>query len=71
MSAPDGGPAFPYEEGANTKKGMSLRAWLAGQALSGTAGILGIPHAPGWTPEDIAARAVAIADAVIAKLGTT
>lgn len=67
----DGGPAFPCEGGENsvlhTAPGMSLRAWLAGQALSALIAqedeITHIDQMDG-----IAMDAVQIADAVISQL---
>jgi hypothetical protein len=44
---------------------LTLRQWLAGQALALTA------HIPERDPRDIAQKAVAIADAVIARLKET
>ena len=78
----DGGPAFPrpasidprdgdltdgnrYVESAD---GMSLRAWLAGKALTGLVarGHGGVPEPD--ADERLAARCVRLADAVIAEL---
>jgi len=66
-----GGPAFPEvrvvyggEYNRETKyyyRGMTLRDWLAGQALAGMATHL-MPN------EQVAANAVEIADLIIAKL---
>ena len=61
----DGGPAFPYEGASSDerKRGMSLRAWLAGQAIRARWG-----DGTAMTPEDAAQFAVQLADAVIAEL---
>ena len=66
MSRPDGGPAFPmvrpgtYVRG--TDKGMSLRDWFAGMALSR------MPDGyVDW--QGMAEDAYAIADAMIAERG--
>lgn len=84
----DGGPAFPFDEidpneghydGRYEVKrqhdGMSLRAWLAGQAISGmTDGVLGMignepsAHAHGACNSVIAERAIALADEIIRRL---
>ncbi len=71
MSKPDGGPAFPDQEGS----GMSLRAWLAGQALIG---LLSTNQAITMNPdgdkkttfrsEDFAEMSVFMADAMLAEL---
>lgn len=62
----DGGPAFPlgcYDLGLGRStlpvRGMSLRDWLAGQALAGGA-IVG-------APADTARKCFAIADAMLAE----
>ena len=73
----DGGNAFPVyvpegpiladgspEYAAYVRPGMSLRAWLAGQAL---AGLMANPHASG-DDGAIARGACMLADAVIAEL---
>lgn len=72
----DGGPAFPQHgwssdpnvvERMNGRQGMSLRAYLAGQAL---AGIMARNHGDGsLTLEDLAEDAVAVADLTIWALG--
>jgi hypothetical protein len=69
----DGGPAFPIPavrgEGFTAypqRDGMSLRAWIAGHALAG------MTATPGRDLSDAVAIAivvVALADAVIARLG--
>lgn len=63
----DGGPAFPCTASDlnNPAPGMSLRAYFAGQAL---AGMLANPHYDDETPGGCAFDAVAVADALIAKL---
>lgn len=63
MKPNDGGPAFPCrkEDLPYGCEGMSLRAWLAGQALAGMADSDG-------GIRDIAHDAVRIADATIAEL---
>lgn len=79
MSEPidDGGSAFPFGQISEItgqpingyfSAGMSLRAWLAGQAL---AGALANPHASGDVDANIdliARGACMLADAVIAEL---
>ena len=70
----DGGPAFPAPVDVRTDftladvtSGMSLRAWLAGQAIAGVV-------VPPWGEQgsrwerELAVRAVAIADAVLDEL---
>lgn len=68
----DGGPAFPLPDFAHPSgqvesgtRGMSLRAYLAGQAL---AGLLANQYAYNGNHEDVAEQAVNYADAVIARL---
>lgn len=58
-SIDDGGPAFPSTD----DKGMSLRDYFAGQALA----MGGIYNT---TPEEKAAAAYAIADALLAQRAT-
>lgn len=76
MSPPrDGGPAFPVPDvthpngqiqwGAN---GMSLRAWLAGQALSGMLANPGTDLDPDELEQLMIEGPLAIADAMIAAL---
>lgn len=74
-TAASGGPAFPYSvhmEGYDrvTASGMSLRAWFVGQALAG------MPHTEtdgfNWIhPDDMASRALKIADAALAEIQRT
>lgn len=75
----DGGPAFPVSIANETwqaNRGMSLRAWLAGQAL---AGLCANPNVIGHNPHcgfapvncqygDIADLAVVLADVALAEL---
>ena len=64
----DGGPAFPraYAENAyGDERGMSLRDWFAGQALLGI--MSDLSNLSGEVPRYAAARAYAIADAMIAE----
>lgn len=66
MTKKDGGPAFPTSDAfPGSRGGMSLRDWLAGQALAGicAAG----PH--DCTPFEIAADAYNFADAMIEMRG--
>lgn len=71
-NASDGGPAFPHE-------GMSLRAWLAGQAMCGWAAGRNHPmsgedlvsQCDASRPEHVAAGCVRYADAIIAELEKT
>lgn len=65
----DGGQAFPrggeYVEGYYTgQEGMSLRAWIAGQAVIGIISAEGETRTPARIVAD---RAYEIADAMIAK----
>ena len=70
----DGGPAFPNKDAfGNMIPGMSLRAWLAGQALTGIQAFLYGAAKDGALKTDVDDRTVAkcacaIADAVIAAL---
>ena len=77
----DGGPAFPHTfdmvNGGNTRGGMSLRAYFAGQALIGVlaqwgsiCAIVTKKHEPMMElDEELAAlRALKYADALIAEL---
>ncbi|MEJ8308557.1 hypothetical protein [Agrobacterium larrymoorei] len=61
----DGGPAFPCEGGVDSglyaAPGMSLRDYLAGQAL-----IAGGQYLANFLPKEAAERAYQIADAMIA-----
>ncbi|HUW30218.1 MAG TPA: hypothetical protein VM223_01260 [Planctomycetota bacterium] len=60
------GGAFPYvvpNYGCTFNRGMSLRAYLAGQAISGVA-----PLSRDKSPEKLADFAVLVADATIARL---
>lgn len=78
MSKNDGGPAFPrqtWDYYPSQKKthadenypGMSLRAWLAGQAMSGQiAATAGDTEWP--SPKCVAERACSYADALLAEL---
>lgn len=59
----DGGPAFPVAQDEFTT-GMTLRAWLTGQAL---AGLCANPET--WASEGIGRWAVEAADAAMDKLG--
>lgn len=78
MTARDGGPAFPMHERDDALRGMSLRDYFAGQALAGMCvGVSGMldgkfsPYAKGPCDSGIAARCVAVADALIAELEKT
>ncbi len=67
MPARDGGPAFPRSFPEAMQPGMTLRDWLAGQALGST---LKAPHGesrrPGWQ-KDLAWEAYSIADAMLTE----
>jgi hypothetical protein len=73
----DGGEAFPWYLGeyAGAGRGMSLRAYFAGQAMQGilTAVTNAHLHYKGSTPSDqiVAQWAVEAADALIAELNKT
>lgn len=64
-----GGPAYPYDKGDKIFRGMSLRDWFAGQALSGLVAAIG----PGYSPnqlvhaEGMADDAYSLADAMLAR----
>lgn len=76
----DGGPAFPRpssevvdslgQHWLSAQEGMSLRAWLAGQALSGVC--VTFPEEEwvkdGSTARELAKMVVQVADATIAEL---
>lgn len=73
----DGGPAFARPgftaEQTESQEGMSLRAWLAGMAMQGImhheSMVRLVAFQEGRGPEkEIAVRAAAIADALIAEL---
>lgn len=59
----DGGPAFATTEQtcAGIHEGLSKRDWFAGQVLAG----YGELYRTGWTPEQLAKQAYAIADAML------
>ena len=59
MAKPDGGPAFPQDEFGGVK-GMSLRDYFAGQALTRAT-------SNGWPAKEIASWAYEIADAMLAE----
>lgn len=62
----DGGPAFPhgYEHVGGWETGMSLRAWLVGQAMIG---LMSRPH-PLEGADNVAIAACNYADAVLKQL---
>lgn len=66
MSEAENPPAFPREDyqanDAPGQRGMSLRDWFAGQALTG----LVFRTQPGFLPEKAAKIAFAYADAMLA-----
>jgi hypothetical protein len=63
----DGGPAFPIEDAMeNIYSGMSLRDWFAGMALQ-ECGIIMPAKFEGCTPQEVAAAAYIIADAMLAE----
>lgn len=74
MSKNNGGPAFPKTEGwfdsLDSHNGMSLRDWLAGQAL---AGLMTQPDVRNSLAEPwqtaVVRDCVKLADAMIARLG--
>jgi hypothetical protein len=57
----DGGAAFPMHERDDALRGMSLRDWFAGEALTKAS------QGSSKTADDIAKRAYYIADAMIAE----
>jgi len=59
MSNDDGGSAFPTQH----VEGMTLRDWLAGQALAG----LVVLTNQGWRTQDAAARAYECADEMLKR----
>ena len=59
----DGGPAYPAYSAGCDFRGMSLRAWLTGQAL---AGLLANPEA--WASQMVGQLAVEAADLALAEL---
>ena len=63
----DGGPAFPRagSDYVKAQEGMSLRDWLAGQALAG----LCSGNLP-FCPDQVSATAYAYADAMIRARST-
>lgn len=67
----DGGPAFPNPETEQypAEKGMSLRAWLAGQAIAGLVQFADAPTK--LKPAEMAEAACNIADAVIKRLSAS
>jgi hypothetical protein len=56
----DGGPAFPGEMTTNWTQGMSLRDWIAGQALAGI-----FATNPQSSDDILAGVAYAVADVMI------
>jgi len=70
-----GGPAFPrpgekdgYGCIVKGQSGMTLRDYFAGQALAGiSAGYWGNPEMTGLSPQDLAAEAYALADAMLTE----
>ena len=72
----DGGPAFPRDWKWNVDSsveqrgatGMTLRAWLAGQAL---AGIMANPGCGRMAPETVARQAAGRADTPVEALDET
>ena len=73
MPKPDGGPAFPLmvpTEFQFAHDGMSLRDWLAGQALAGILAFPGPVDGNRDKAKGLAAKAAyAYADAMIAERG--
>ena len=65
MSKDDGGAAFPYEHSRSIAKGMRLRDYFAGQALTGLMASQ-TRRASGWQ-ETLAWDAYSMADAMIAE----
>ena len=66
MEDKDGGPAYPLS-GRNL--GMSLRDWLAGQALMGIVSNGEILKQHGLIQDDVAKDAYRFADAMLAERG--
>lgn len=82
MSRPkDGGPAFPFVDDVRWSRGMSLRAWLAGKAISVVRPVYSVTSNPNELDGEqlpphskiraavIAREACEVADALIAELG--
>ena len=64
----DGGPEFPRSSsGCSSQPGLSLRVWLAGQALAGLIAQCDPPAKDGKNFEDFADWAFEMADAMIAR----
>jgi hypothetical protein len=62
MKIDDGGAAFPTNSPYNSRAGMSLRDWFAGQALAS----MGLRGLKTWTDKEIATAAYSYADAMLA-----
>ena len=70
----DGGPAFPVLDGRSwgvaPSKGMSLRDWFAGQALSS---LFTLEHVQSWERDEFSAAAeyaYQVADAMLKARGS-
>lgn len=61
----DGGPAFPAHIVLGSATGMSLRDWFAGQALPMLYAPIPEEHLTAVAARALAARAYAIADAML------
>ena len=69
MTTNDGGQAFPYgDHDRGGASGMTLRDWLAGQALAGYCAFPHSPHREVSAPE-IAKYLYEIADAMLEARG--
>jgi hypothetical protein len=66
MTIEDGGAAFPTNSPYNSRAGMSLRDWFAGQALAGFCSQCDDTGMWSWLPQDAVNEAMKIADAMIA-----
>lgn len=75
----DGGPAFPLQvmaphgDSANDQRlpGMSLRDWLAGQAITSFLQGRTVGQMADGVPENVASQAYRLADAMLAERGAS
>jgi hypothetical protein len=67
MARADGGQAFPSYTGGGSVMGMTLRDWFAGQALAALSGLNNSGTSFLWDSDQLAKRAYARADAMLAE----